>query len=243
MKALLAAALLAAPSSAQVWRSYAPARAAAANAAPCAEIKPVAIGGTQGYADSLGSGICYVSIDPMSTPGLVYRSYVFFSDGLLMVFSSYGDGEGNPNMTSAREFFFFPRRVAPDLAMDPKAGTVSVRMSDGGRADFDPATAQLSGFERGAVAVSPKIDPALRGGVEIPRYAGLMLDAGFRLGESPSGRPAAESTFRDAEGRTCTVKNSDLFSYASNGNHALKFTDVQLSAWLPTACPGLNAGF
>lgn len=243
MKSLLAALLLAAPCSAQVWRAYAPARVSALASVPCAELKPVAIGGTQGYASALGSGLCYVSIDPMSTSGLVYRSYVFFGDGLMMVFNSYGDGEGNPNLTSAREFFFFPRRGAPELTMDPKAGTVSVRMSDGGRADFDPATAQLSGLERGSAAVASKVDPANRGGVEIPRYAGLMLDSGFRLGESPSGRPAADSTFRDASGRTCTVKNSELFASLPHGDHAFKFTDAQLSAWLGTACPGLNAGF
>lgn len=243
MKNILAlVALLAAPSSAQVWRAYVPARPSAPAAAPCPQIKPVVVGGTQGYADDLGSGICYVSIDPTSTPGLVYRSYVFFGDGLLMVFNSYGDGDNNPNLTSAREFFFFPRRGAPELTMDPKAGTVSVRMGDGGRADFAPAAAQLSGFDRGAVAVSAKIDPANRGGVEIPRYAGLMLDAGFRVGESPSGRPDAPSTFRDANGRLCTVKNSELFSYAGR-DHAFKFTDAQLSAWLRTACPDLNAGF
>ena len=245
MKALFAAVvcvlMFAASASAQVWRSYAPARAAALPSVPCAELKPVFVGGTQGYADALGSGICYVSIDPMSTPGLVYRSYVFFGDGLMMVFNSYGEGNG-PSMTSAREFFFFPRRGAPELTMDPKAGTVSVRMADGGRADFDPATAQLSGFERGSVTVAAKIDPVARGGVEIPAYAGLMLDSGFRLGESPSGRPAETSTFRDAAGRTCAVKNSELFAYA-NGDHSFKFTDAQLSAWLPTACPGLNAGF
>ncbi|MDD5629589.1 MAG: hypothetical protein PHU21_11030, partial [Elusimicrobia bacterium] len=129
------------------------------------------------------------------------------------------------------------------LAMDPAAGTVAVRMADGGRADFDPATAQVAGLERGAVTVSPKIDPAERGGVEIPRYSGLLLDAGFRMGESPSGLPNAGSTFRDSRGRTCTVKNRELFNYTSGGDHAFKFTDAQLSAWLKTACPGLSPGF
>jgi hypothetical protein len=245
MKNILAAAALALTSvsaSAQAWRSYVSARVGAAAAAACPESKPVVVGATQGYADSLNSGICYVSIDPMSTPGLVYRSYALFSDGLLMVFNSFGEGEG-PGMTAAREFFFFPRRGAPALTMDPKAGTVSVRMSDGGRIDFEPATAQASGLERGAVTVAAKVDPTTKGGVEIPRYAGLMLDAGFRVGESPSGRPAATSAFRDASGATCVVKNSDVFAYASDGDHSFKFTDAQLSAWLKTACPALNAGF
>lgn len=206
-------------------------------AAGCPRSEPVVIGETQGYADGLASGKCYVSIDPTETPGLVYRSYVFFGDGLLMVFNSYG------KTTSAREFFFFPRRGAPELTMDSKAGAVSVRMSDGGRADIAPATAQLSGLERGTAAVSPRIDPAERGGVEIPRYAGLMLDAGFRIGESPSGRPDAASTFRDAAGRVCTVANRELFNYTSDGDHSFKFADAGLSAWLKTACPELNAGF
>ena len=247
MKSVLAAAacavLLAAPSSAQLWRGYfheSPFSTRAASS--CPQSQPVVIGGTQGYADSLGSGLCFVSIDPTETSSMVYRSYAFFGDGLLMVFSSYGEGSSSKT-TSAREFFFFPRRSAPELAMDPKAGTVSVRMSDGGRADIAPANAQLAGFERGAVTVSAKIDPAERGGVEITSYAGLMLDAGFRVGESPSGRPGATSTFRSAEGRTCAVKNSELFNYTSNGDHSFKFTDAQLSAWLATACPGLNAGF
>ena len=207
----------------------------------CVKSNPVVIGGTQGYADSLGSGLCFVSIDPVDITGLVYRSYALFGDGLMMVFNSYGEGD-SPSLTSAREFFFFPRRSAPLLAMDPKAGTVSVSLTDGGRADFEPATAQLSGLERGAVTVAPKVDPANRGGVEIPKYAGLLLDAGFRVGESPSGLPNNTSTFRDAAGRACKVKNSAVFAYA-NGDHAFRFTDAELSAWLKTACPGLNAGF
>lgn len=228
---------------AQAWRPYFHESLAAKVASVCPRISPVMIGGTQGYADSLSSGHCFVSIDPVATTGLVYRAHAFFDDGLLMVFNSYGDGEGNPNLTSAREFFFFPRRGAPQLTMDAAAGAVSVRMSDGGRVNFDAATAQIASLERGAVTVASRIDPADRGGVEIPSYSGLMLDAGFRLGESPSGRPNAESTFRDARGRTCAVKNNELFNYTPDGDHAFKFTDAQLSAWLASRCPGLSAGF
>jgi hypothetical protein len=237
MNGLLAAAACAG----HLWCSYVRPLPAVKAAESCPASAPVVVGGTQGYSGSIGSGLCFTSIDPTDTAGMIYRSYAFFGDGLLMVFSSYGEGSSS-KMTSAREFFFFPRRGAPELTMDPKAGTVSVRMGDGARADFAPASAQLSGLERGAVAVSPRIDPAERGGVEIPRYAGLMLDSGFRLGESPSGRPVETSTFRDAGGRTCTVKNGELFAYA-NGDHSFKFTDAQLSAWLRTACPDLNAGF
>ncbi|MGH2929113.1 MAG: hypothetical protein ACRDL8_12985, partial [Solirubrobacteraceae bacterium] len=238
---LLFAALLLLPSlaSAQAWRSYfkeAPAAAAAAPAATsCQRLAPVMIGGTQGYADVLDGGRCFVSIHPNAAT-MVYRDYALFDDGMLMVFSSYGEGEG-PTMTSAREYYFFPRTGALRLEMNASAGTVSVAMMNGGRASFDPATAQLSALDRGTVTVSPRVDRDERGGVEISDYQGLMLDAGFRLGELPSGRPDADSTFRSAEGQLCTVKNRELFDYKGY-DHQFKFDDAALSAWLKTRCPG-----
>jgi len=211
-------------------------------ASSCPRVDPSHVGNTQGYADGMGSGTCYVSISSMLSTNLVYRSYAFFSDGLLMVFNSYGDGEdSNPNLTSAREFRFFPRS-AITLHMDKTAGTVSVTMGDGGEVRFDPATSQIRSLDKGSVTVSPRIDPAERGGVEITSYAGLMLDGGFRMGESPAGRPNADATFRDAQGHLCTVKNNELFAYA-NGDHRFKFTDAQLKTWLATRCPAITPGY
>jgi hypothetical protein len=242
MRKFLALALLLAPLSAAAQRKYRPAFAAAA-AGSCPRVDPSFVGDTQGYADGFSSGKCFVAIDPMSTPHLVYRGYSIFSDGLLMVFSSYGDGEdSNPNLTSAREYFFFPRRASLELRMDHAGGTISVVMTDGGLLKIDPATSQISSFDRGSVTVSPRVDPSERGGVEITSYAGLVLDAGFRMGESPSGRPESDSTFRDAQGHLCTIKNKELFAYA-NGEHEMKFNDAQLAAWLKTRCPAITPGF
>lgn len=232
--------LLPLTASAQVRTSYRP-LVAAASAAACPRVNPTHVDNTQGYADGLSDGTCFVSIGPMSTTNLIYRAYSIFSDGLLMVFSSYGDGEdSNPNLTSAREFRFFPRRGVQTLRMG--AGSVQVVMADGGVIDIDPATAQIRSLDRGSVTVSPRIDPAERGGVEITSYAGLMLDGGFRMGESPAGRPESDATFRDAQGHTCTVKNKELFTYA-NGDHDFKFTDAQLKAYLAQRCPAINPGF
>lgn len=223
------------------WRSYVNRPLSARSAADCVRRAPAQVGGTQGYSDSLNSGRCYVSIHPVSAPGLIYRDYLFFDDGLLMVFSSYGEGN-EAHLTSAREFYFFPRSHALELALDPAALTVSVRNSDGARVVFDPHNAQIASVDRGAVTVSPRIDPAERGGVEFPSYAGLMLDAGFRIGESPSGRPEADSVFRSAQGQLCAVKNREVFLYTPDGEHDFKFTDVQLADWLQTRCPGLHVG-
>lgn len=244
MRHLTAALALLLPLSAaaQVRTSIKP-LVAAASATACPRVNPSHVDGTQGYADGLSDGTCFVSIGPMSTTNLIYRAYTVFSDGLLMVFSSYGDGEDdNPNLTSAREFRFFPRLGALTLRMSKAAGTVDVVMANGVTLSIEPATAQIRSLERGSVTVSPRVDPAERGGVEITSYAGLVLDGGFRMGESPAGKPENDATFRDAQGHTCTVKNKEIFTYAG-GDHDFKYTDAQLKAWLAARCPAINPGF
>jgi hypothetical protein len=243
MKFLLAfAAALSLPAhaSAQGWRSYFMEPAVSKAVETCETTAPVDLAGTQGYSGSLNDGLCFVSIDK-NTTGMIYRAYEFFGDGMLLVFNSYGAAEG-PTMTSGLQFYFFPRTAALHLAMDPKAGTVSVVMADGGRATFDPASAQLSALDRGAVTVSPDLSRDARGGVTIADYRGLILEAGFHLGELPSSEPAGQSTFRSAEGQTCTVVNDEIFAYSGDDNH-FKFDDAQLSAFLKKRCPALHVGF
>lgn len=100
----------------------------------------------------------------------------------------------------------------------------------------------LSAVERGGVAVSRRLDPEERGGVEFPSYAGLMLDAGFRIGELPSALPEGASVFRDAYGRTCRVRNREVFAYSAEGP-AFRFGDAELSGWLRKRCPGVFVAF
>lgn len=228
--------------SAQAWRSYFKASSSSkATASACPAVAPQVIGGTQGYADTIQGTECFVSIDPENTLSMIYRDYAFFSDGMMMVFNSYGPQEG-PTMTSARQYYFFPRTGLPQLKMDAKAGTVAVIMTNGGRATFNPATAQIAALDRGDVTVSPSLARSARGGVEITHYRGLLLDAGFRLGELPSGLPNGQSTFYTAAGQTCTVTNSEIFVYKGYDN-SFKFDDAALSAFLKKRCPALTVGF
>ncbi|MDX6769425.1 MAG: hypothetical protein SF051_07825 [Elusimicrobiota bacterium] len=227
MRAALAAALLAV--------SAGPAVAA------CSPQRPSHVGNTQGYSADYGDK-CFVSIHPMNAMNLVYRDYTFFDTGLLMVFSSYGPGEDVATLTSAREYYLFPRLDAPRLEMDAAAGTVSVLASDGRRFRFDPATAQVAALD-GDATVAPVVDPSVRGGFEITRYAGLLLDAGYRRGGQPSGRRNGDSTFRSPHGQFCTVKNHEVFEYTPDGEHRLKYDDAALKAWLATRCPALSVPY
>ena len=211
-------------------------------ASSCQIVRPVHSGNTQGYADQMGSGQCYVSVHPNNSTNLVYRNYGIFSDGLFMVFNSFGDSENTAKDTGAREYHFFPRSQTPTLQIDPAGPTVSVTLVDGGTIVFDPATAQPVSSDRGTVTVAGTVDRGNKGGVEFPSYAGLMLDSGFRMGELPSGKPNGDSTFRDAQGHTCVVKNSEVFAYA-NGDRSFKFDDAALKAFLKTRCPKLTVSF
>lgn len=217
--------------------------ALSAPAAANCRVDPAHIGGTQVYSDELDGGRCFVSAHSNAVNGLVYRSYTFYGNGLLMVFSSYGDGEDVSTLTSAREFYVFPRRRQPVFEADPVAKTLVVVMSDGARFTFDTAKGEIASLDRGDVVVAPRVDPADRGGVEFPRYDGLLLDVGFRMGESPAGRRNGDATFRSAHGQTCTVKNHEIFEYLPGGDHRFKHDDAALKAFLAARCPALHVGF
>lgn len=238
----LAAAVAVAPSAPQSIAEFLKTASSARPAAACPQVRPVHAGGTQGYSDALNSGMCFVSVQPNNSTGLIYRNYGIFSDGLFMVFNSFGDSENTSKDTGAREFYFFPRSVVPTLQIDPAGPSVSVTMADGGTVTFDPATAQPRSTDRGTVTVAGTVDRANKGGVEFPSYAGLMLDAGFRMGELPSGKPNGEAAFRDAGGRTCKVKNNEVYAYA-DGDRTFKFDDAALKAFLAARCPTLSVSF
>lgn len=238
----LAAAMTVAPSAPKTIPEFLKAASSVRAASACQIVRPVHAGGTQGYADEMGSGACFVSIHPNNTTDLIYRNFGIFSDGMFLVFNSFGDSEDTAKDTGAREFYFFPRSQTPTLQIDPAAPSVTVTMVDGGTVTFDPATAQPRSADRGSVTVTGPVDRGNKGGVEFPSYAGLMLDAGFRMGELPSGKPNNDSTFRDAAGRTCTVKNNEVFAYA-NGDRDFKFDDAGLKKFLATRCPALTVSF
>lgn len=242
MNLAFAAAVAVAPSAPHTIPEFLKAASSARPASACPVVRPVHAGGTQGYSDEMGSGMCFVSIHPNNSTDLVYRNFGIFSDGMFMVFNSYGDSEDTAKDTGAREFYFFPRSGPAVLHIDPSLPAVSVTMVDGGTITFDPATAQPRSADRGSVTVTGPVDRGNKGGVEFPSYAGLMLDSGFRMGELPSGKPNNDSTFRDAAGKTCTVKNNELFAYA-DGDRTFKFDDAGLKALLATRCPSLTVSF
>lgn len=186
------------------------------------------------------NGRCYLSINNFKLIGMVYRSYLFSSDGDFMVFNSFGDGPQSQD-TGAREFFLFPRPLAqPSFSWNDDTRRLEVTSVSGSKFYFDYENAQISSFDHGQVRLDPEITKLNHGGVEVSKYQGLMLDAGFTLGNAPSDTATAFSILTDKRGATCKVKNAEVFKYSNSGDVTCKYSDKGLSHFLKARCPQLR---
>lgn len=188
-----------------------------------------------------GSRDCYVSISSRNAyVDLIYRSFLFSSDGLLMVFNSFGDGPESQT-TAARDFNFFPRGQF-DLAYQYDAATkkLFVRMPNGKVATFDTQKAVLESISGSVIQQDYMIVPENRGGIEIISNDSLFMDGGFKMGQSPSQNPKGKVVFKDAQQNSCELVNADVYRYTSDDDSVFKFNDVQLKAFLSKRCPQLR---
>ncbi|MCM2276668.1 MAG: hypothetical protein NDJ89_01160 [Oligoflexia bacterium] len=185
---------------------------------------------------------CFVNLTPTNISGMVYRSFLVTSEGKLLVFNSYGDGPDSED-TGAREFFFFPRVRETGFAWRDD-GTLGLLLVNGEELRVDTATARLRGLTGGELVEAEAVDRRNQGGVEIPRHSGILLDAGYRRGGSPILRRQGSSRFSDPDGKSCTVRNEEVFRYPStpDGEVGLRHeTDAELAGFLRARCPGLRA--
>lgn len=184
-------------------------------------------------------GPCYVEIYPDWNMELTSRSFSYDSLGMIMVFTSYGDGPED-KMTSAREFYIFPRRNQFSF---PTINGSRIRLSlmNGTAIEFDGATERVSAYTGGTFTYNPLLDPRVRGGLELRPSSGIIMDGGYRQGSSPSMVPFGVVEFRDGRGNTCSLTNRDVYAYSANGEPSFKFpTDAQLRPFLQAQCPSLS---
>lgn len=182
-------------------------------------------------------GVCFLSVRNFKSSGLVYRNYLFTSDGNLMIFNSFGWGDDSSS-TGARDFYMFPRpQIKATYQWNDEARHLEVTDVTGGKSYFSYETAELIQMEKGQIFVDPKVHPDNRGGVEIRNYQGLILDIGWSIGRSPTQNPSGWATFTDSQGQTCRTQNRHLFSYGSDGDVYFKLSDAALGRFLARNCP------
>ena len=76
--------------------------------------------------------------------------------------------------------------------------------------------------------------------MEILNYKGLLLDAGFAIGRSPSAVGSGDAVFTDHQGQFCSLKNRELFAMDKNQDIRFRFDDPALKAFLSQRCPMLD---
>lgn len=184
---------------------------------------------------------CFFSINPLDAyVDLVYRDYLLTSEGLFMVFNSYGPGNESET-TGAREFYLFPRKSQSySYKWNAGARELEVTHVTGDKFVFDSKKARLKSISNATVTVANEVVPSNGGGVEISKYQGLLLDGGFRVGAPPTANANGKSAFTDTNEKSCTVKNAEIFNYTSDGDILLKYDDKGLATFLKKRCPSLR---
>lgn len=215
-----------------------------------------ALGASQAFADctdkyeiydntqiqiSPGTDACYFTVTPRNVPNLVYRDFLFDTNGDFMIFNSFGQGPESTT-TAAREFYFFPRPNKEfAYQYDANKHQLNITLPSGKIASFDTNKSILLSISGTQLKQDYNVTPSNRGGIEVVADDGLLLDIGFKVGQSPSQNPASKATFRDAEGHACQVENAVLFTYTADQDVILKAkTDDEVRSLLKSFCPNLK---
>lgn len=181
---------------------------------------------------------CILHVSPTDY-SMIYRSFIFTSEGEFLVFNSYGVGNQSQT-TGARVYFTFPRTQAvPTYTWNEELNELKVITSSGHEVIFDYKNATLKSFSNANLKVSPDINPNNKGGIELSLKEDLMLDAGFKRGGSPISNPKNSSSFV-LKGKKCSFQNSQLFKYTDSGDSIFKFDDEWLWPFLQERCPHLD---
>lgn len=176
---------------------------------------------------------CFVGIAERNPKNLVYRDFMFASDGLIMVFSSYGDGPSSTT-TGAQEYHVFPRVQNPTYEI--LEDTVVITMSNGDKMTFDKNSAKPLYLEGGDMKFNSAIKLGDKGGFKIENYKYLLMDSGFSMGMNPTWTLSKSSDFIFENGEICKVQNKELFVRTDDENWWKYKNDRDLLDFLAKRC-------
>jgi len=156
---------------------------------------------------------------------MVYRSFLLTDDGLLMVFNSYS-GQFDDKSDGAREFFFYTKSFN-GFEWFVEGENLIVKAFDQRTFKVLLKTAQLQEISGGKVKVADKVSPDNAGGLEVLNFENIYLDAGFRLGGSPSLDPQAKTIVKNPQGQSCVIPNGKAYEYLAGSAHLKPKADLQ----------------
>jgi hypothetical protein len=193
----------------------------------------------QYYRQNPNARTCWLSIVPDNV-NLYMRTYLLDPYGMFMVFNSYGPGPDSSH-TGARIFYLFPRGRIPNVKVLNNQELIIetanphihfIMKSNSGKWALNQPY--------GRIIEASRIMRNNQGGIEFQGVPMLILDSGFQIGRDPRDSHK-NSTFQDPTGQTCTVPNTEVFRYSTNGSIDIKFADDQaLVMYLKKRCSNLS---
>jgi hypothetical protein len=194
------------------------------------------------FGSEVDSTSCNVQLKPLHARD-AYRSYNLSSRGTLEI----DDTVSTSNTASGQQvYFFFPRTGFPS-AKQTLSGDVIVTTASGDTVMMDPGETQAPRLQSSpTTTIQATENPTIRQGapgVKLSLAASshsLLLDTGYQFGKKPAFmNPEGTSTFHDASGHSCPLKNGTLFTY-TRWDASIKFTDSNLVTFLKANCPDLD---
>ncbi len=211
---------------------------------PCPEIKGRT--GNSLYHQLTMKEKCSFSLYPHSViiPDMIYRSYTFSDDGMIMIFNSLGYGPDSED-TGARTYFIFPRVKKFKF----RAQKAQLDFRNGIIWNFDATIARIKNATKLIIEEDHDVNHGNAGGVDIKVTRGILLDAGWSFGSPSHMKPELKSIFSDSKQLKCEVLNADIFKYTyveSGGEMVVddalfKFKEESdLAVFLKQNCPLLD---
>ncbi|MBP7736238.1 MAG: hypothetical protein KA369_09725 [Spirochaetes bacterium] len=174
------------------------------------------------------------------------RSYSFYASGLVMVFIGTDDYDRMSKATGSRTYHLLPIKENRDPSFSSRdESTVEALLPSGHTAYFSPETGELTGIEGYTVTLMPlgHFDGMVKnkGGVEIrPLKGSLIIDYGWRTGETNSTLLWSPSVILDGYGNRCAIKNSDISIRDPRDSDEVIFkfkNNDELDRFLKVKCP------
>lgn len=197
------------------------------------------ISGKYGADKSYQDMFCMIKVMADATDSMSNRSLLFTDAGLIQVFNNFhGRTSSNSDSTGARVYYLFPIRMKKEISSVDESH-ISVTHPSGVRFDFDK-DGKLSSPDL-EVSVSKDINSANKSGIEIGNLRnGLVVDLGYRIGNTPTLNKNAIVTVTDKNKRKCDLENSEFNKIQKGEAELIYKTNKALHGFLARRCPGLD---
>lgn len=196
--------------------------------------------GTYGNNKSYQSLKCMDSIASYKIDDDTYRSVIFNKSGMLQVNNNVKAPTVSLSL-GARVFFLVPKRTENKI-LKADEDSLLVQTTSGAVIKFEKDGTMTSNSPDLKIKHSRVINNNNKGGIEIESYnKGLVIDLGWRLGNSPMLKPEQPVKITDKNGKICNLLNKDIIIQTAKYEAEPRFkTNDSLHAFLQKRCPDLD---